>query len=122
MLEVLEQLPMDPILGLAQVAKADQNPDKVDLTLGIYMNEEGICPVFEAIQQAQHALVNEEISKADGEHMGLKLPFLRKLELFPAAYGLQANRLSVRMMIQYCYEQGVTRALWSPEELFACLE
>ena len=64
MLDVLEQLPMDPILGLAQVARADQNPDKVDLTLGIYMNEEGVCPVFEAIQQAQHALVNEEVSKA----------------------------------------------------------
>ncbi|MEH6519099.1 MAG: amino acid aminotransferase [Halioglobus sp.] len=64
MLDVLEQLPMDSILGLAQEAKADQNPNKVDLTLGIYMNEEGVCPVFGAIQQAQHALVNEEISKA----------------------------------------------------------
>jgi aspartate aminotransferase len=64
MLDVLEQLPMDSILGLAQEAKADLNPDKVDLTLGIYMNEEGVCPVFGAIQQAQHALVNEEVSKA----------------------------------------------------------
>ncbi len=64
MLDVLEQLPLDPILGLAQVARADQNPDKVDLTVGIYMDEQGICPVFDAISQAQQALTNEEITKA----------------------------------------------------------
>ncbi|MFT6955862.1 MAG: aspartate aminotransferase [Halieaceae bacterium] len=64
MLDVLGQLPMDAILGLAQLARADQNPDKVDLTVGIYMNEQGICPVFDAIQQAQQAVTAEEITKA----------------------------------------------------------
>ncbi len=64
MLEQLEQLPDDPILGLAARAKADPNPDKVDLTVGIYMDENGLCPVFEAVRRAQRALVDEELSKA----------------------------------------------------------
>jgi len=64
MLDKLEQLPADPILGLAAVCRADRNPQKVDLTVGIYMDEQGVCPVFEAVQQAQRALVGEEISKA----------------------------------------------------------
>jgi len=64
MLDKLEQLPADPILGLAAVCRADPNPQKVDLTVGIYMDEQGVCPVFEAVQRAQHALVAEEISKA----------------------------------------------------------
>ena len=64
MLDVLPRLPDDPILGLAAACRADPNPDKVDLTLGIYMNEEGICPVFEAVREAQLALVREEVSKA----------------------------------------------------------
>ena len=64
MLDKLERLPADPILGLAAAARADSNPDKVDLTLGIYMNEQGICPVFDAVTRAQAALVEEEVSKS----------------------------------------------------------
>lgn len=64
MLDQLPRLPDDPILGLAAACRADPNPDKVDLTVGIYMNEEGVCPVFAAVREAQLALVNEEVSKA----------------------------------------------------------
>ena len=64
MLEQLERLPDDPILGLAAACRADPNPDKVDVTLGIYMDESGVCPVFDAVKRAQHALVDEEVSKA----------------------------------------------------------
>ncbi len=64
MLQVLEQLPADPILGLSAACHADPNPDKVDLTVGIYKNEKGECPVFAAVQKAQQSLVNEECSKA----------------------------------------------------------
>ncbi len=64
MLDKLEQLPADPILGLAAVCRADPNPQKVDLTVGIYMDEQGVCPVFDAVQHAQRALVAEETSKA----------------------------------------------------------
>lgn len=64
MLDHLQRLPADPILGLAAAARADDNPDKVDLTLGIYMNEQGVCPVFRAVTEAQAALTAEEVSKA----------------------------------------------------------
>ncbi len=64
MLDQLERLPADPILGLAAAARADTNPNKVDLTVGIYMDEQGVCPVFEAVQKAQQALEQEETTKA----------------------------------------------------------
>lgn len=64
MLETLPQVPEDSILGLAAACRADPNPHKVDLTVGIYMNEEGVCPVFEAVSLAQRALVEEETTKA----------------------------------------------------------
>ena len=44
MLEHLQALPTDPVLGLAAEARADSNPEKVDLTLGVYMDEDGLCP------------------------------------------------------------------------------
>ena len=63
MFDSLPVLPPDSILGLAAACRADPNPDKVDLTLGVYMDETGLCPVFEAVQQAQQALVREEQTK-----------------------------------------------------------
>ena len=63
MFDSLPVLPPDSILGLAAACRADPNPDKVDLTVGVYMDETGLCPVFEAVQQAQQALVSEEQTK-----------------------------------------------------------
>lgn len=64
MLQALQQLPPDPILGLSAACRADPNPHKVDLTIGIYMDEQGLCPVFEAVQRAQRTLIEEESTKA----------------------------------------------------------
>ena len=64
MLDQLERLPADSILGLAAACRADPNPGKVDLTVGIYMDEQGLCPVFEAIGRAQRQLVEQETTKA----------------------------------------------------------
>lgn len=64
MLQSLQPLPADPILGLSAACRADGNPDKVDLTVGIYMDEQGVCPVFEAVQQAQREIAAEELTKA----------------------------------------------------------
>lgn len=64
MFEHLPVLPPDSILGLAAACRADTNPDKVDLTIGIYMDEQGLCPVFDAVKQAQRALIEEETTKA----------------------------------------------------------
>ncbi len=64
MFEHLPILPPDSILGLAAACRADTNPDKVDLTIGIYMDESGVCPVFDAVKQAQLALIEDETTKA----------------------------------------------------------
>ncbi len=64
MFEKLERLPEDPILGLSAVCTADPNPDKVDLTVGVYKDESGQTPVFEAVRLAQQALTETELSKS----------------------------------------------------------
>ena len=64
MFDHLPILPPDSILGLAAACRADTNPDKVDLTIGIYMDETGACPVFQAVKDAQRAMIDEEVTKA----------------------------------------------------------
>lgn len=96
MLQALHQLPIDPILGLSAACRADPNPRKVDLTIGIYMDERGVCPVFDAVKRAQRALVAEETTKAylpaaGDEHFNAGI---QRLVLGTGSTALAENRVS----------------------------
>ena len=56
MLEQLPELPDDPILGLAAECRSDSNPKKVDLTVGIYKDESGRCPVLTLLPERKKNL------------------------------------------------------------------
>ncbi|NND81611.1 MAG: aspartate/tyrosine/aromatic aminotransferase [Gammaproteobacteria bacterium] len=64
MFEVLEQLPPDPILGLSQQFQVDPNPDKINLSVGVYQDSAGHTPIFKAVKQAEQQLIEQQRSKA----------------------------------------------------------
>lgn len=49
--------PADPILGLTDIFRADNRPGKINLTVGVYQDEQGKIPVLPSIQQAEKWLV-----------------------------------------------------------------
>ncbi|WP_417463400.1 aromatic amino acid transaminase [Kordiimonas sp.] len=59
----LTPLPADPILGLSALFKADTNPAKVDLGVGVYKTADGKTPILGAVQQAFERLSVSEGSK-----------------------------------------------------------
>jgi aspartate aminotransferase len=63
MFERLERLQIDTILGLMAAFRADPNPQKVDLGVGVYRNERGETPVFDAVRRAEHAVLARQSSK-----------------------------------------------------------
>ena len=63
MFESFEKFPDDPILGLIGAYKNDNNPNKIDLGAGVYKNEQGITPVFDAIKRAEAIKLEDEITK-----------------------------------------------------------
>ncbi|MDU0355367.1 amino acid aminotransferase [Paraglaciecola aquimarina] len=63
MFEVLPQLPADPILGLSTAFKADTNPNKIDLGVGVYKDEQGHTPILSSVAKAQTILLEKEDSK-----------------------------------------------------------
>jgi aspartate aminotransferase len=63
MFEVLPQLPADPILGLSAAFKADPNPKKIDLGVGVYKDEEGHTRILTSVAKAQQILLAKEDSK-----------------------------------------------------------
>jgi aspartate aminotransferase len=63
MFERLERMPDDPILGLMAAFRADPDPRKVDLGVGVYRNERGETPVLEAVREAEQAVLARQTSK-----------------------------------------------------------
>ena len=63
MFEQLPELPADPILGLSTAFKADNNPNKIDLGVGVYKDEQGNTPILDSVAKAQTILLGKEDSK-----------------------------------------------------------
>jgi 4,5-dihydroxyphthalate decarboxylase len=76
--------------------------------------------IFAAYSRALRLYLQEvKDGKRDDEHSGLSLKHLeQKAGVLVPDYGFKANRENVKMMIQYCYEQGIIATLFDPEELF----
>ncbi len=55
----VELAPRDPILGLNEQYAADTNPDKVNLGVGMYYDENGKLPLLECIAAAEQAMVEK---------------------------------------------------------------
>jgi aspartate/tyrosine/aromatic aminotransferase len=63
MFESVQAAPPDPILGLTDAWKADPNPAKVNLGVGIYQNAAGESPVLDSVKAAEAALLATERTK-----------------------------------------------------------
>ncbi|MGI9295277.1 MAG: aromatic amino acid transaminase, partial [Pseudomonadales bacterium] len=70
MFEDLQNLPEDPILGLMAAFRADPNPNKIDLGVGVYRNDAGATPVLRAVKEAERRLEASEDTKAYLPQMG----------------------------------------------------
>ena len=55
--ERVELAPKDPILGLSEGFANDTRPNKVNLGVGVYYDENGRIPLLRAVQAAERALV-----------------------------------------------------------------
>lgn len=64
MLQRAELAPADPILGLTEAFNADERDTKVNLGVGVYLDESGKLPLMEAVREAQERLIAER--KAHG--------------------------------------------------------
>ncbi|MBV8307172.1 MAG: aspartate/tyrosine/aromatic aminotransferase [Gammaproteobacteria bacterium] len=64
MFEHLATVVPDPILGLMAAFRADTDPRKVDLGIGVYRDEDGNTPVPAAVRSAERALLASQKTKS----------------------------------------------------------
>lgn len=64
MFEQVEAYPVDPIMIGAEYFAADPRKDKLNLTVGIYQDEQGQTPVLQAVKRAEQRMVETQTSKS----------------------------------------------------------
>lgn len=93
----LNAVPPDPILQTLVAYRNDKRPEKIDLGVGIYRNEEGETPVFAAVKAAEKLLLAKENSKAYLGPLGLTAfnEGIIKLALGPSLFHSLEDKLAV---------------------------
>lgn len=64
MFNSLQPAPPDAILGLTEAFKQDPNPDKINLSVGVYQDANGTTPILDCVKEAERRLVRDETSKS----------------------------------------------------------
>lgn len=92
MFETLKPLPPDAILGIMALFRADPSPDKIDLSVGVYQDEQGRTPVLKSVKRAEQEILAKQDSKTYVAIAG-NAAFNRGMEglLFGAAHSAVAD-------------------------------
>jgi aromatic-amino-acid transaminase len=51
--DAIEMAPRDPILGITEAFNADKNPNKINLGVGVYYDDNGRVPLLECVRKAE---------------------------------------------------------------------
>ncbi len=57
-LSTIELAPRDPILGITEAFVADTNPNKVNLGVGVYCDDNGKVPLLECVRRAEREVTD----------------------------------------------------------------
>jgi len=64
MFESLDMAPPDAILGLADAFQRDPNPQKINLSVGVYKDAQGRTPILRCVKEAESRLLQRETHKS----------------------------------------------------------
>lgn len=64
MFQSLKPLPADAILGMMALFRADPDPRKIDLSVGVYQDEQGRTPILDSVKRAERAVLEGEDTKS----------------------------------------------------------
>ena len=94
----LQAVPPDPILGLMEAFSGDPAEGKIDLTVGVYRDDEGSTPVMRAVADAERDLFAAQATKAYLPPVGVAgfLHGVRALVLGPLAETLKPRTAAIQ--------------------------
>ncbi len=64
MFEMLKKAMPDPIIGLTEAFKKDTNPQKINLSVGVFKDANGQTSVLDSVKEAERRILDGETSKS----------------------------------------------------------
>jgi aspartate/tyrosine/aromatic aminotransferase len=107
MFEKVEAAPKDAILGLTEAFKADPRAEKINLSVGVYQDENGKTPLLECVKEAERRLAAAPTTKSYLPISGLADYCRAVAEL---AFGAEAEPLASKR-VAWAQTPGGTGAL-----------
>src|SRR3990172_690959 len=94
-LAAVDMAPKDPILGVTETFVADQNPQKVNLGVGVYYDDNGKVPLLECVRRAEDSRVKSGAPKSYLPIDGLAAydRVVRELVFGPSSIAVKENRV-----------------------------
>jgi aspartate/tyrosine/aromatic aminotransferase len=62
--ETVTQAPADPILSITESFKTDPNPEKINLSVGVFVNDSGVTPILDTVHEAEKTLAETNTTKS----------------------------------------------------------
>jgi aspartate/tyrosine/aromatic aminotransferase len=123
----LTPAPPDPILGLTETFRSDPRPGKVNLAVGVYVDDSGVTPVLPAVLEAERRLLEKAGPKGylpiDGRP-GYKKA-VRDLVFGPNHEIVESGRSAtaqtpggtgaLRVAADFLIQTGASRTIWLSE-------
>ena len=123
----LTPAPPDPILGLTETFRADPRPQKVNLAVGVYVDDTGVTPVIPSVLEAERRLLEKAGPKGylpiDGRP-GFKKA-VRDLVFGPDHEIVESGRSAttqtpggtgaLRVAADFLLQTGASRTIWLSE-------
>ena len=64
MFELMDKAPADPIMGITELYNTDTNPKKINLSMGVFKDEQGNTPLLDCVKEAEAKIYATEDTKA----------------------------------------------------------
>lgn len=95
MFEHLPVAPPDSILGLSEAFSKDSRANKINLTVGVYKDEQGRTPILDTVKKAEASLLKSETSKGYMPIEGHPEYLKAVTELIYGGSGIELGRVAI---------------------------
>lgn len=120
----VNEAPKDPILGLSEEYTNDSNPNKVNLAVGVYQDDNGRTSTFESVLEAEKIILDLDLSKTykpiDGDkefldksiEMILGKEILEENDIFPIALNTPGGTGALKLVSEFLHLFSKDSTIW----------
>ena len=120
----VNEAPKDPILGLSEEYTNDLSPNKVNLAVGVYQDDNGRTSTFESVLEAEKIILDMDLSKTykpiDGDkefldksiEMILGKEILEENDIFPIALNTPGGTGALKLVSEFLHLFSKDSTIW----------